>query len=56
MILLRKNHDERNSAVNGMLFERIITFKYLGVKISGDEDNHNSTKIYYSYLIDVSSS
>jgi len=53
MILSRENYDQRNRAVNGMLFERIIAFKYLGgVKLSAEKFNKDLTR---SYLTDVSS-
>lgn len=40
MILACKNNNQQNLAVNGTLFERVNTFKYLGVKLRADEDNH----------------
>jgi len=40
MILSRKNYNQQSLAVNGMLFERVNTFKYLGVESRSDGDNH----------------
>jgi len=40
MILLRKNYNQQNLAMNEMLFDRVNTFKYLRVELRADEDNH----------------
>lgn len=40
MILSRKNYNQQNLAVNEMLFDRVNTFKYLGVELRVDGNNH----------------
>ncbi|KAF0711389.1 ribosome biogenesis protein TSR3 isoform X1, partial [Aphis craccivora] len=40
MILPRKNYNQQNIAVNEMLFNRVNTFKYLGVELRVDGNNH----------------
>jgi len=39
MTLSLKNYNQQRLVVNGMLFERVNTFKYLGVKLSADGDS-----------------
>lgn len=37
IILLWKNYNRRNFAVNEMLFERVNTFEYIIVELTGNE-------------------
>jgi len=39
-ILSRRNYNQQSLAVNGMLFDRVNTFKYLGVELRAGGDNH----------------
>lgn len=34
------NYNQHNLAVNRMFFKRLTTFKYLGVELSANDDNH----------------
>jgi len=40
MILSHRNYNQQSLAGNGILFERVNTFKYLEVELRADGDNH----------------
>jgi hypothetical protein len=44
MILSLKNNNQQSLVVNGMLFERVNTFKYLGVELRADGNIHKEIK------------
>jgi len=45
MIVMRHNHETRHLEVNNYNFERVANFKYLGVNINENADNHEEIRL-----------